>query len=530
MTPTPSPMASFRWIVFVVALFLLTGPASARLRAELVETVWQQPPTYTFTYAVVCRNTGGALPITLSGVPSGGTYTASSPLLPISQANGAIFANNNTPPGNYTVTYTGGGATAVVTIPPAGTASISTPNSSICQGQSVLLSSQLIGAGLTAVAYSWSPGSSSSFAYQVSPNVSTTYSVTITDNFGCVHRATRVVLVSPQPSNLSINSPTRVCAGQPAPLSVSGSFPQGTVFQWMPGNYFGQNVNPIVTTTTNFQLNVNAPGCPSQTLSVQVNVEANPTPTVTFNYFPIICTDGNDELPLLDTGFTQGGTFFSDDPAFPVDPQTGKVRVSQLQAGSYFVSYSLTAEGCRPITVSEPVLLLVGQSTRMDIGPNKQIVEGEGVVITASGAASYSWEPSEGLNCTECPSPYAAPLSSTRYCVSDPENGCNQGGCINVEVVCVNKGDMSVPSAFTPNGDGRNDLFCLKGYTYCVTSFQIRIFNRWGQQVYASTQNDFCWDGNFNGEALPAGVYVYSIEATLNREKFIKNGNITIIR
>jgi gliding motility-associated-like protein len=110
-------------------------------------------------------------------------------------------------------------------------------------------------------------------------------------------------------------------------------------------------------------------------------------------------------------------------------------------------------------------------------------------------------------------------------------DGCINKACTDVVVVCVNRGDMSVPNAFTPNGDNNNDKFCLQGWSYCVTDFKIMIYDRWGEKVFESTDPDFCWDGVFNGKLLNSGVYIYTISASINRFPVsIKKGNITLIR
>lgn len=509
------------------ALICFASELRAVSRVAGPEITWQQP-SYTFTYtSPICRNTSGNLPMTLSGTPNGSFYTASPASLPINQGTGEIFPNNGTPAGNYTITYNGSGAQAVVVIPPSGNASISPATINLCQGNSVTLFATLSGPGLSAVGFTWNTGANV-FNIQVSPNVSTNYTVNIRDNYGCTYNVSRYVNVVSLPANLSTTSPS-VCAGQSTIVSVTGGTQPGMSYIWQPGGNVGQNISVSPPATQVYTVTVGQSGC-TKTLTAKVTVSTAVTPTVDFNYPVPICTDSGDPLPFLSEGFTTGGTFFSDDPTFPIDPVTGKISLGNLQGGQYSISYSLTQLGCRAETVSPPTVLDLTQATRIDVGPSQQIVEGEGVIISASGPGGYLWEPGDGLNCTDCPSPYAAPSKTTRYCVSDPDNGCNQGGCLTVEVVCVNNGDMSVPNAFTPNRDGRNDKLCLQGWTYCVTGFQIKIFNRWGQEVFASNNSEFCWDGTFDGQDLPAGVYIYSIEANVNREKYSKNGNITIIR
>lgn len=89
---------------------------------------------------------------------------------------------------------------------------------------------------------------------------------------------------------------------------------------------------------------------------------------------------------------------------------------------------------------------------------------------------------------------------------------------------------MYVPSGFTPNGDGLNDVFEVY-HTETVTQGNIRIFNRWGEEVYSSAQLDFNWDGTINGRPLPDDVYFYVLNYFLKEEYFeTAQGRITITR
>ena len=103
----------------------------------------------------------------------------------------------------------------------------------------------------------------------------------------------------------------------------------------------------------------------------------------------------------------------------------------------------------------------------------------------------------------------------------------NKTGNKKANPVC----ELKVPDAFTPNGDGINDIFCLQGWENCVKQFSIRIFNRWGEEVFASQNPSFCWEGKFNNQILESGMYVYVINAKAIDDSDIKqNGSISLIR
>lgn len=93
-------------------------------------------------------------------------------------------------------------------------------------------------------------------------------------------------------------------------------------------------------------------------------------------------------------------------------------------------------------------------------------------------------------------------------------------------------GKFTTPNAFSPNNDGHSDLFILQGaWEYCVASFHIAIFNRWGEKVFETENIAEGWDGNFKGKALDPGVFVYYIKAQdITGENLTKKGNISLIR
>ena len=86
------------------------------------------------------------------------------------------------------------------------------------------------------------------------------------------------------------------------------------------------------------------------------------------------------------------------------------------------------------------------------------------------------------------------------------------------------------PNAFSPDGDGINDLFKISGQG--MIDFQIEIFNRWGQMVYESIDLSNGWDGTFKGKNLPTGTYVYKIKTSKYgvEQKLVKNGTVALVR
>lgn len=193
-------------------------------------------------------------------------------------------------------------------------------------------------------------------------------------------------------------------------------------------------------------------------------------------------------------------------------------------------TYTLTvtdANGC--VAIDTIAVAQLTQPTANVTALDTLLIDGESTTLFASGGGTYLWSPTSGLSCTTCPTPTAAPTDTTTYCVvvTDADQ-CTDTACVRilVEPPC---GDVYVPTAFSPNASGKNDTQCV--YGGCIASMTFRIFDRWGKEVFASTDPKTCWDGTYNGKTLNPGVFVYQLTAELtNGETVEKQGNITLVR
>jgi gliding motility-associated-like protein len=107
----------------------------------------------------------------------------------------------------------------------------------------------------------------------------------------------------------------------------------------------------------------------------------------------------------------------------------------------------------------------------------------------------------------------------------------NEAGCTDTMSYILHVGFYSkifVPNVFTPNDDGNNDVFRAIGYN--LKTLHMKIFNRWGEQIYECDGLDRSWDGTYKGEKVIEGVYLYKIEAeSLDGENYYLNGNVTVL-
>ena len=154
-------------------------------------------------------------------------------------------------------------------------------------------------------------------------------------------------------------------------------------------------------------------------------------------------------------------------------------------------------------------------------------------LLAVSNGISYNWSPATGLSDAGIENPFVTAGntvgSEMHYQVTAINSeGCRGEGYVRIKVHLGPA--IYVPTAFTPNSDGKNDRFTphpvgIKSYNY------FRIFNRWGQLIFSSRQLHQGWDGTFNGQAQPAGTYVWMIEGVTNDNKVItKKGTLTLIR
>jgi gliding motility-associated-like protein len=163
-----------------------------------------------------------------------------------------------------------------------------------------------------------------------------------------------------------------------------------------------------------------------------------------------------------------------------------------------------------------------------NISLDSTILLGTNLQLFATGGVSYSWSPPTYLSCTECPSPIASPEKSTTYSVTiKGSNGCFVLDSVTVFV----DPDLHIymPNVFSPNGDGINDVWFVRGKG--IQSFQLNVYNRWGEKVFESVDIAKGWDGTVNGKLLNPAVFVYVIDATLvTGQRLIKKGDVALVR
>jgi gliding motility-associated-like protein len=161
--------------------------------------------------------------------------------------------------------------------------------------------------------------------------------------------------------------------------------------------------------------------------------------------------------------------------------------------------------------------------------PDLYIYDGECVALRALGGLSYLWTPAATLDIPTSDQPVACPGETTTYYVV----GTDAFGCENIDstvVYVIGIPIVEVPSAFTPNGDGLNDVFRIEKWLHFELT-TLRVMNRWGDVVFVSNDILKGWDGTISGEEQPIGTYAYLVYGLDEKDAWVwRQGNVTLLR
>jgi gliding motility-associated-like protein len=150
--------------------------------------------------------------------------------------------------------------------------------------------------------------------------------------------------------------------------------------------------------------------------------------------------------------------------------------------------------------------------------------------LNATGGLTYTWMPAAGLSNPESVNPTVSIDTTTTYIVKGTDNwGCSGYSSVTVNVQAVGKDLFILPNAFTPNGDGHNDLFGVKRWGD-VKLEAFSIFNRRGLLVFTTQDPSLSWDGNYHGQPQPADTYVYFIRAKTFCGEVSHSGTVILVR
>ncbi|MFM9026675.1 MAG: PKD domain-containing protein, partial [Bacteroidota bacterium] len=457
---------------------------------------------------------GGSTPYSYSWLNGGATTSAISGLLA----------------GNYTCMVTdanGCTTSAMANVAPQITVipvALATP-ATICPGENVSL--QVTG-GLS---YSWSDGATDSIRV-VNPGSTTQYSVIATDQNGCTGSDSLIVQVAQQPQALFSVQP--VCFEDTSSFKQQSSVSSGIIsnYSWN----FGDGNTSAGTQPKHFYP---TPGTYPVTLVVNTNAGCVDSLTLYAVVHPLPIANwtsglqyGCIPLPVDFTAQTVNGVSYQWAFGSLIGNESSPTVIFD-QPGKYSVMLSVTdANGCTDDTLTEDyVEAYPVPESGFFINPNyvTELMPRVELMDASLGAVDWYWDFGDTtVSSDREPShTYAYPGTyEIRQVVR------NNFGCIDTLVRTLEVGRdyaFYIPNAFTPNGDGTNDFFEVKGYNYF--GYRIEIFNRWGKQVFISENPEVSWDGSQRGEHAQQGVYDYAVDF---KDVFGKPhklfGRVTVIR
>lgn len=347
------------------------------------------------------------------------------------------------------------------------------------------------------------------------------YSVVVTDSNGCQAKLNSIVVEEPEIIGVGVNITNIACAGSTTGavnVSVSGGT-QPYQYQWSNNS----NTEDLNKAEAGFYLltvtDVN--GC-SQTASALVS--AVPPMVLSGQADIVACQNSEGDINLSVSNGTAPYTFIWNNGATTED-------ITGVNAGTYHVTVS-DANNCKADT-SFTIVNLNNFSVTASGGGTIKLGETISLHATSSGSAqtTFSWTPAFGIENPANADVTVQPGRTTLYTVTGVDtNGCQAKDTVSVEV--IEDHTIFPPNAFSPNGDGNNDVFQLFGNLGGIKTFNIMIFDRWGEKVFDSDSPTFTWDGSYKGELLPPSVCVYVMKAVFldgHNEKIYK-GSITILR
>lgn len=153
------------------------------------------------------------------------------------------------------------------------------------------------------------------------------------------------------------------------------------------------------------------------------------------------------------------------------------------------------------------------------------------IQLNASGGTSYQWSPPDFLSCDNCPNPLANPDSSVTYFLTvEDGQGCTDYDSLVIFVRDKPFALFFIPNAITPdNGDGYNDYWHIRDLDRYPDN-EVRIVNRWGDEVFYQRPYQNNWTGTWKGENLPGGTYYYIIKINFGGQVYDFNGPLTVVR
>lgn len=391
----------------------------------------------------------------------------------------------------------------------------------ICRPDAVQLNAS--GTGV----FNWAPATNMLNANTATPVVDPTatiwYNVTLNDN-GCINKdSVRVRVVNFV--TLTARADTTICLTDGVQL---GANTDGLQIQWSPAVTLSNATikNPVATPTANttYQLIARIGSC---TATDDVRVIAIPYPVANAGNDTVICFNTAAQL----NGWHDGISFSWSPVTYLNNPNILNPISIPSKTTSYVLS-SLNNLGC-PKPGRDTVVITVLPKVNAFAGRDTTVVLNQPLQFEGSGGINYLWSPPLGLNNVSIYNPigvYNEETDSVTYkLIVTDQAGCADSAFVKVKIFKTNP-YIFVPTAFTPNADGRNDV--IRPIAVGIQKINyFSIYNRWGQLVFTTTTNEKGWDGKIAGVLQSTATFVWMVSAIdFAGKPFFLKGTTTLIR
>jgi gliding motility-associated-like protein len=405
-----------------------------------------------------------------------------------------------------------------VTVIPLPTLQAIANKTTICSGEVATINAN------GASNYQWTPvtgiiGSSTTNFISVSPAVSTTYNV-VGLNGACTGTGMVEIVVVPRAELNLATTNNKICKDNSTTIFASGS----QFFIWTPTvniNLLNANtasVNPQVTTNyTVFAYNTLGTKTCNITREIEIQVVPKIIPSISAN--AIICAGQSVKLTA------SGGD------TYQWIPPTGLSATDKaiVYANPKFTTtYSVTVSNGGNCGEKATVQVKVNPNPTVTAGPDLIYNLDDPMFLDAKGSGTLTWVFGQEIKCSVCPNTQIFPKTSGCYQIQ----AVNDFNCIATDEVCVEvtaNYNMYIPNIFTPNADGKNDVFTVFGTGF--NKIEITVFDRWGEKLYTTIDINKGWDGTFKGVLAKEDTYVYKVNfTTLDGKKHTKTGHVTLLK
>lgn len=397
-------------------------------------------------------------------------------------------------------------------------------DTSVCKNTPIIVNAT----GDPSFTYTWTPTSGVSDPSSLTPVITpdTTRTYTITSKHVACPDTSESFTVTVQPTPLVSAGPDKTtCAGDTVHL-FGNAQPSGYPYSysWTPDTsvnnpYSDATVFIGKTTTTLVFKATTAGGCFGADTMV---VNVIPAHFLKVSQDTGICPGDTAHLRVGGDSIVAVGWT----PFVFLDDSLSQTPNAWPNVSQTYVVFGLNQRGCRD---TEQVRVTVHPAAVINLPDSVLLYPGQSYQMSPEGNCMYySWFPPSGLSATNISNPVAQPDENTRYVIhASTEAGCKIIDSIDVYVSYDSY--INVPNAFSP-GSGPNNVLKVV-HLGDATLKNFAIYNRWGIKVFQTSDINEGWDGTYNGQPQPVGVYIYTVEAYTSKGKRVyKQGNVTLLR